>query len=63
MNYKHTHRNKDTDKKTTLSAVNAGSQDTEYLYYPLYVESVTLKGSLLQAHINKIKQTIIIIAT
>ena len=61
MNYKHTHRNKDTDKKTTLSAVNVGSQDTEY--YSLYVESVTLKGSLLQAHINKIKQTIIIIAT
>ena len=61
MNYKHTHRNKDTDKKKTLPAVNAGSQDTEY--YPLYVESVTLKGSLLQAHINKIKQTIIIMAT
>ena len=34
-------------KKPTLSAVNAGPPDTEYLYYPLDVERVTLKGSLL----------------
>ena len=31
----------------------------EYLYYPLYVEGVTQKGSLLPAHIRK--QIIIII--
>ena len=37
-------------KKPTLSAVNAGPPDTEYLYYPLDVEGVTLKGSLLPAH-------------
>ena len=45
-------------KKTTLSVVNAGPPDTEYLYYPLHVEGVTLNCSLLPAHI---KQTIIII--
>ena len=33
--------------------------DTEYLYYPLDVKGLTLKGSLLPAHI---KQIIIIIA-
>ena len=27
----------------------AGPPDTEYLYYPLYMEGVTLKGSLLPA--------------
>ena len=37
-------------KKPTLSVVNAGPPDTEYLYYPLDVEGVTLKGSLLPAH-------------
>ena len=30
--------------------------DTEYLYYPLDVEGVTLKGSLLPAHIRQSKQ-------
>ena len=29
--------------------VNAGPPDTEYLYYTLGVEGVTLKGSLLPA--------------
>ena len=39
-------------KKPTLSVVNADPPDTEYLYYPLDVEDVTLKGSLLPAHIR-----------
>ena len=39
-------------KKATLSVVNAGPPDTEYLYYSLGVEGVTLKGSLLPAHIR-----------
>ena len=39
-------------KKPTLSVVNAGPPDREYLYYPLDVESVTLKVSLLPAHIR-----------
>ena len=39
-------------KKPTLSIVNAGPPDTEYLYYPLHVEGVTLKGSLLPANIR-----------
>ena len=39
-------------KKPTLSAVNAGLPDTEYLHYPLNVEGVTHKGSLLPAHIR-----------
>ena len=40
-------------KKPALSVVNAGLTDTEYLYYyPLDVEGVTLKGSLLPAHIR-----------
>ena len=34
-----------------MSVVNVGPPDTEYLYYPLEVEGVTLKGSLLPAHI------------
>ena len=34
------------------TVVNAGPPDTEYLYYPLNVESVTQKGSLLPAHIR-----------
>ena len=39
----------DTKKKKYLKIpiVNAGPPDTEYLYYPLDVEGVTLKGSLL----------------
>ena len=39
-------------KKPTMSVVNAGPPDTEYLYYPLEVEGVTLKGSLLPARIR-----------
>ena len=39
-------------KKPTLSVVNAGPPDTEYLYYPLDVEGVTLKGSLLPFRIR-----------
>ena len=35
--------------KNTNTVVNAGLTDTEYLYYPLDVEGVTLKGSLLPA--------------
>ena len=37
----------------TNTDVNAGPPDTEYLYYPLNVEGVTQKGSLLPAHIRK----------
>ena len=33
----------------------AGPPDTEYLYYPLDVEGVTLKGSLLLASIRQNK--------
>ena len=39
-------------KKTTLSFVNAGPPDTEYLYYPLNMEGITQKGPLLPAHIR-----------
>ena len=39
-------------KKSTLSIVNAAPPDIEYLYYPLHVEGVTLKGSLLPANIR-----------
>ena len=42
----------DTKKKTNLktnTVVNAGAPDTKYLYCPLDVEGVTLKGSLLPA--------------
>ena len=41
----------DTKKKiwNTNTAVNAGTPDTEHLYYPLDVEGVTLKGLLLPA--------------
>ena len=38
-------------KKPTLSVINAGPPDTEYLYYPQNVEGVTLNGSLLPAYI------------
>ena len=49
-----THRQTDGHKKekkiqNTNTVVDAGPPDTEYLYYPLDVESVTLKGSLLPA--------------
>ena len=36
-------------KRPTLPVVNARPPDTEYLYYPLDVEGVTPKGSLLPA--------------
>ena len=39
-------------KKPTMSVVNAGPPDAEYLYYPLDVEGVTLKLSLLPAHVR-----------
>ena len=45
-------KQKDTKKKKiqkTNTDVNAGPPDTVYLYYPLDVEGVTLKGSLLPA--------------
>ena len=35
--------------KTKTAVVKAGPSDTEYLYYPLDMENVTLKGSLLPA--------------
>ena len=37
-------------KKPALPVANAGPSDTEYLYYPLDVKGVTLKGLLLPAH-------------
>ena len=45
-----TQKQKKSLKTTTV--VTAGPPDTEYLYYPLSVESVTQKGSLLPAHIR-----------
>ena len=39
----------------TNAVVNAGLPDTEYLYYPLNVEGVTQKGSLLPTHIKQKK--------
>ena len=39
-------------KKPTLSVINAGPPDTEYLYYPLNEEGATQKGSLLPAYIR-----------
>ena len=45
----------------TNTDVNAGPPDTEYLYYPLNVEGVTQKGSLLPAHIRKKKKIITIL--
>ena len=53
-----THRQTDDNKKSknlkkpTLPVVNAGPPDTEYMYYPLDEEGVTLKDSLLPAHIR-----------
>ena len=65
MNLKQTHRytdwltnrqtyqqKKEKSKKPKLTVVNDGPLDTEYLHYPLDVEGVTLKGSLLPAHIR-----------
>ena len=59
INCKQTHRYRlnDTDKQTqkrkkskkSNTVVNVGPPDTEYLYYPLDEEGVTLKGSLLPA--------------
>ena len=43
-------------KKPTMYVVNACPPDTEYPYYPLDVKGVTLKGSLLPAHIRSSKQ-------
>ena len=37
-------------KKLILSIFNTGPPDTDYLYYPLNVEGVILKGSLLPAN-------------
>ena len=48
--------------KPSMSVVNAGPPDTEYLYYPLDVEGVTLIGSLFLSS-YKIKQIIIITVT
>ena len=45
-----TEKQSKNNKKTTLPVVNAGSPDPDYLYYPLNVEGVTQKGSLLPAH-------------
>ena len=48
----------DTDKQMNIkrkktkksnNVVSAGPLDAEYLYYPLDVEGITLKGSLLPA--------------
>ena len=39
-------------KNPTLSVVSASLPDIEYLYYPLNVEGVTQKVSLLAAHIR-----------
>ena len=48
-----THRQTDEHKKEkiqkTNTIVNAGPTDIEYLYYPINLEGVTLKGSLLPA--------------
>ena len=50
--YRWTQKQRKKIKKPTLSLVNAGPPDTEYLYYPLNVEGVTRKGSLLPAHMK-----------
>ena len=47
MTDKQTQKRRKSKKSNTV--VNAGPPDTEYLYYPLDVEGVTLKGSLLPA--------------
>ena len=43
MTDKQTQKRRKSKKSNTV--VNAGPPDTEYLYYPLDVEDVTLKGS------------------
>ena len=47
---------KKKSKKPILPVFNAGPSNTEHLYYALDVEGVTLKGSLLPAHIRQSKQ-------
>ena len=47
MTQKRTQKRKKSKNSNTV--VNAGPPDTEYLYYPLDVEGVTLKGPLLPA--------------
>ena len=53
------HEDKQMDRKTkknfkkpTLPVVSAGPPDTESLHYPLNLEVVSQKGSLLRAHIR-----------
>ena len=41
---------KQNSKKTTLSVVNAGPPDMDYLYYPVNNGGDTLKVSLLPTH-------------
>ena len=41
---------KERQKNQTLCAVNAGPPDTDSLYYPVNVEVVSQKCSLLPAH-------------
>ena len=41
-----------TDTQTANTVVNASLPDTDYLYYPLDVEGITLKGVLLPASIQ-----------
>ena len=48
---KQTDAKKEKNLKTNTDA-NAGPPDTVYLYYPLDVEGVTLKGSLLPASLR-----------
>ena len=52
-----------TKNLKTNAVVNAGPSDTEYLYYPLDVEGVSLKGSLLPAWfiVHRVTNIIIII--
>ena len=45
-------KNRKNLKKPTLSVVNARPPDTEYLHYPLNLEGVSQKNSLLPAHIR-----------
>ena len=52
----HIDKQMDTKKKkkiqNTNTVVDAGPPDTEYLYYPLDVKGVTVKGSLLPASVR-----------
>ena len=49
------HRQTDghTHKKKANTVVNSVPPDTEYLYYPLNVEGITLKGSFLSTKKKK----------